>query len=79
MPALFSPFAHINKGNVTLTYAVPLGGSAGDEWLEARPLKWLHRQSRAPQTLRRGSRSRSGRPTMTAPPLWRNLVISPAT
>src|SRR5712672_934496 len=37
----FSPLARINKGNVKnlkLAYAVPLGGSAGDEWLEATPL-----------------------------------------
>ncbi len=37
----FSPLARIDKGNVKnlkLAYAVPLGGSAGDEWLEATPL-----------------------------------------
>jgi alcohol dehydrogenase (cytochrome c) len=37
----FSPLARINKGNVKdlkLAYAVPLGGSAGDEWIEATPL-----------------------------------------
>jgi alcohol dehydrogenase (cytochrome c) len=37
----FSPLARINKANVKdlkLAYAVPLGGSAGDEWIEATPL-----------------------------------------
>jgi alcohol dehydrogenase (cytochrome c) len=37
----FSPLARINKGNVKnlkLAYAIPLGGSAGDEWIEATPL-----------------------------------------
>src|SRR5579859_1184206 len=37
----FSPLARINKGNVRnlrLAYAVPLGGSSGEEWLEATPL-----------------------------------------
>src|SRR6201984_1195452 len=37
----FSPLARIDRGNVKnlkLAYAVPLGGSAGDEWLEATPL-----------------------------------------
>src|SRR5271169_4457991 len=37
----FSPLARINKGNVKnlkLAYAVPLGGTAGDEWIEATPL-----------------------------------------
>jgi alcohol dehydrogenase (cytochrome c) len=37
----FSPLVRINKGNVKnlkLAYAVPLGGSAGDEWIEATPL-----------------------------------------
>src|SRR5215467_14476797 len=37
----FSPLARINKDNVKnlkLAYAVPLGGSAGDEWIEATPL-----------------------------------------
>src|SRR3989442_13238632 len=37
----FSPLARINKGNVKnlkLAYAVPLGGTAGDEWNEATPL-----------------------------------------
>src|SRR5271169_3904104 len=37
----FSPLARINKGNVKnlkLAYAIPLGGSAGDEWVEATPL-----------------------------------------
>ena len=37
----FSPLARINKDNVKnlkLAYAVPLGGSAGDEWVEATPL-----------------------------------------
>jgi glucose dehydrogenase len=34
----FSPLVRINKGNVKnlkLAYAVPLGGTAGDEWIEA--------------------------------------------
>src|SRR5258708_31126329 len=37
----FSPLARINRDNVKtlkLAYAVPLGGSAGDEWVEATPL-----------------------------------------
>src|SRR5215475_4546542 len=37
----FSPLARINRDNVKnlkLAYAVPLGGSAGDEWIEATPL-----------------------------------------
>jgi alcohol dehydrogenase (cytochrome c) len=37
----FSPLALINKNNVKvlkLAYAVPLGGTAGDEWVEATPL-----------------------------------------
>ena len=37
----FSPLARINRDNVKnlrLAYAVPLGGSTGDEWLEATPL-----------------------------------------
>jgi alcohol dehydrogenase (cytochrome c) len=37
----FSPLAQINKdnvGNLKLAYAVPLGGGAGNEWLEATPL-----------------------------------------
>src|SRR5258708_9073893 len=37
----FSPIARINRDNVKtlkLAYAVPLGGAAGDEWVEATPL-----------------------------------------
>src|SRR5215472_3388572 len=37
----FSPLTRINKDNVKnlkLAYAVALGGSAGDEWIEATPL-----------------------------------------
>jgi glucose dehydrogenase len=37
----FSPLARINKNNVRnlkLVYAIPLGGSSGDEWIEATPL-----------------------------------------
>jgi alcohol dehydrogenase (cytochrome c) len=37
----FSPLTRINKDNVKslrLAYAVPLGGTAGDEWVEATPL-----------------------------------------
>src|SRR5437773_2634186 len=37
----FSPLARIDKGNVKnlkLAYAVPLGGTAGDEWNESTPL-----------------------------------------
>src|SRR5258706_5272027 len=37
----FSPLARINRDNVKtlkLAYAVPLGGAAGDEWVEATPL-----------------------------------------
>src|SRR4051812_44445059 len=37
----FSPLARITKDNVKnlkLAYAVPLGGGAGNEWLEATPL-----------------------------------------
>ena len=37
----FSPLARISRDNVKnlkLAYAVPLGGSAGDEWVEATPL-----------------------------------------
>jgi alcohol dehydrogenase (cytochrome c) len=37
----FSPLAQITKDNVRnlrLAYAVPLGGSAGNEWLESTPL-----------------------------------------
>src|SRR6195256_6088961 len=37
----FSPLARITKDNVKnlkLAYAVPLGGGAGNEWVEATPL-----------------------------------------
>jgi alcohol dehydrogenase (cytochrome c) len=37
----FSPLARINKTNIKnlkLAYAVPLGGGAGNEWVEATPL-----------------------------------------
>jgi alcohol dehydrogenase (cytochrome c) len=37
----FSPLAHINRDNVRglkLAYAVPLGGGAGNEWVQATPL-----------------------------------------
>src|ERR1700704_1947277 len=37
----FSPLARIDKTNVKglkLAYAVPLGGGAGNEWVEATPL-----------------------------------------
>src|SRR6266704_1658998 len=37
----FSPLTRITKDNVKnlkLAYAVPLGGSTGNEWLEATPL-----------------------------------------
>src|SRR5207249_1234717 len=37
----FSPLARISKDNVKnlkLAYAVPLGGGAGNEWIEATPL-----------------------------------------
>jgi alcohol dehydrogenase (cytochrome c) len=37
----FSPLSRINKDNVKdlkLAYAVPLGGTTGDEWIEATPL-----------------------------------------
>ena len=37
----FSPLDKINKGNVKglkLAYAVPLGGGAGNEWVQATPL-----------------------------------------
>jgi len=37
----YSPLARISRDNVKnlkLAYAVPLGGSAGDEWVEATPL-----------------------------------------
>ena len=37
----FSPLARINRENVKnlkLAYAVPLGGGAGNEWVEATPL-----------------------------------------
>jgi alcohol dehydrogenase (cytochrome c) len=37
----FSPLARINKDNVKnlkLAYAVPLGGTTGNEWIEATPL-----------------------------------------
>ena len=37
----FSPLERINRTNVTnlkLAYAVPVGGGAGNEWLEATPL-----------------------------------------
>src|SRR5580693_8723692 len=37
----FSPLARINKGNVKglkLAYAVPLAGTAGNEYVEATPL-----------------------------------------
>src|SRR5580704_15679122 len=37
----FSPLARIDRGNVKnlkLAYAVPLGGGAGNEWIQATPL-----------------------------------------
>ena len=37
----FSPLSRINRDtvkNLKLAYAVPLGGGAGNEWLEATPL-----------------------------------------
>src|SRR6516225_1705443 len=37
----FSPLTRINQANaknLKLAYAVPLGGTTGDEWIEATPL-----------------------------------------
>src|SRR5213080_4658675 len=94
----FSPLARIDKGNVKnlkLAYAVPLGGTAGDEWNEATPLvengfiyitdSWgvLYKID--------GSSGEVGRIVWRMEPkqekqannrgaaLWGNLVISPAS
>jgi alcohol dehydrogenase (cytochrome c) len=94
----FSPLARINKGNVKnlkLAYAVPLGGSAGDEWLEATPLfengfiyitdswgvlyKIDARSGEAGRIVWRMEPKQERQANNRGAALWGNLVISPAS
>src|SRR5215467_10360148 len=93
----FSPLARIDKGNVKnlkLAYAVPLGGSAGDEWLEATPLfengfiyvtdSWgvLYKidatSGEAGRIVWRMEPKQEKQANNRGAALWGNLVISPA-
>src|SRR6202035_1473906 len=94
----FSPLARITKGNVKglrLAYAVPLGGGAGDEWIEATPLaengfiyvtdSWgvLYKIDRtsgdAGRILWRMEPKQERQANNRGAALWGNLVISPAS
>jgi alcohol dehydrogenase (cytochrome c) len=94
----FSPLARIDKGNVKnlkLAYAVPLGGSAGDEWLEATPLfengfiyvtdSWgvLYKidatSGEAGRIVWRMEPKQERQANNRGAALWGNLVISPAS
>jgi alcohol dehydrogenase (cytochrome c) len=93
----FSPLARIDRTNVRnlkLAYAIPLGGSAGDEWIEATPLAedgFLYITNSWGVLYKIDGRSGDvGRVVWRMEPkaekqannrgaaLWRNLVISPA-
>jgi glucose dehydrogenase len=93
----FSPLARIDKSNVKnlkLAYAVPLGGSTGDEWLEATPLfengfiyvtdSWgvLYKidatSGEAGQIVWRMVPKQERQANSRGAALWGNLVISPA-
>jgi len=93
----FSPLARINKGNVKelrLAYAVPLGGSSGNEWNEATPLaengflyttdSWgvLYKidasSGDAGRIVWRMDPKQERQGTNRGAALWGNLVISPA-
>src|SRR5262249_49333461 len=92
----FSPLAGINKGNVKglkLAYAVPLGGSAGNEYVEATPLvengflyitdSWgvLYKidatSGEAGRIVWRMEAKQEKPGNNRGPPPWGNLVISP--
>src|SRR5467141_81083 len=93
----FSPLARINRDNVKnlkLAYAVPLGGSAGDEWVEATPLvengfiyitdSWgvLYKidatSGEAGRIVWRMEPKQEKQTNNRGAALWGNLVISPA-
>jgi alcohol dehydrogenase (cytochrome c) len=93
----FSPLARIGKDNVKnlkLAYAVPLGGSAGDEWVEATSLaedgflyitdSWgvLYKidgtSGDAGRIVWRMDPKQEKQATNRGAALWGNLVISPA-
>jgi alcohol dehydrogenase (cytochrome c) len=94
----FSPLAQINKdsvGNLKLAYAVPLGGGAGNEWLEATPLvedgfiyipdawgvlyKIDGRSGDVGRIVWRMDPKQERPATNRGAALWGNLVISPAS
>src|SRR6516164_1263746 len=93
----FSPLTRINKDNVKslkLAYAVALGGSAGDEWVEATPLfengfiyvtdswgvlyKIDARSGEAGRIVWRMEPKQERQANNRGAALWGNLVISPA-
>jgi len=93
----FSPLARINKDNVNglkLAYAVPLGGTTGDEWIEATPLvengfiyitdSWgvLYKidatSGEAGRIVWRMEPKQERQANNRGAALWGNLVISPA-
>src|SRR5258708_19767259 len=93
----FSPLARINRDhvkNLKLAYAVPLGGSAGDEWVEATPLvengfiyiadSWgvLYKidatSGEAGRIVWRMEPKQEKQTNNRGAALWRNLVISAA-
>jgi alcohol dehydrogenase (cytochrome c) len=94
----FSPLAQITKDNVRnlkLAYAVPLGGGAGNEWLEATPLvedgfiyipdawgvlyKIDGRSGDVGRIVWRMDPKQERPATNRGAALWGNLVISPAS
>src|ERR1700731_267454 len=94
----FSPLARVNKGNVKglkLAYAVPLGGSAGNEYVEATPLvengflyitdSWgvLYKidgtSGDTGRIVWRMDPKQEKQGTNRGAALWGNLVISPAS
>jgi hypothetical protein len=94
----FSPLARINRDNVKnlkLAYAVPLGGTAGNEWIEATPLaedgflyitdSWgvLYKIDRTSGDVGRivwcMDPKQEKQGTNRGAALWGNLVISPAS
>jgi alcohol dehydrogenase (cytochrome c) len=93
----FSPLTQINKGNIRtlkLAYAVPLGGGAGNEWLEATPLaedgflyitdawgvlyKIDGRSGDVGRIVWRMDPKQERPATNRGAALWGNLVVSPA-
>jgi alcohol dehydrogenase (cytochrome c) len=89
----FSPLARIDRSNVKglkLVYAVPLGGSAGDEWIEATPLaengflyitdSWgvLYKIDATSGQVWRMEPKQEKQSNNRGAALWRNLVITPA-